>query len=202
MKDTGEVPPKYLQGDVGLHIVGDPLNFKLLDYWRWAHSDLLSNTERGVLAEYIVATAIGSVSNARKEWEPFDLQTRDGTKVEVKSAAYLQSWHQRNDTKIKFRIAPTKYWDSNEGVYMGPIRRQSDVYVFAVLANKNPKTIDPLDLSQWEFYVMATGKIDKTKSSQRTISMGVLEKMGARRSDYRGIERSIAQEMEVYRLGT
>ena len=31
----------------------------LHDYWAWAFSDLVSNTERGNLAEYIVATAMG-----------------------------------------------------------------------------------------------------------------------------------------------
>lgn len=33
--------------------------FSLIDYWRWAHSDLVVNTERGVLAEFIVARALG-----------------------------------------------------------------------------------------------------------------------------------------------
>lgn len=31
----------------------------LQDFWAWAFSDLVGNTERGKLAEYIVATAIG-----------------------------------------------------------------------------------------------------------------------------------------------
>ena len=31
----------------------------LQDFWAWAFSDLISNTERGKLAEYIVATAMG-----------------------------------------------------------------------------------------------------------------------------------------------
>ena len=31
----------------------------LKDFWAWAFSDLVSNTERGKLAEYIVATAMG-----------------------------------------------------------------------------------------------------------------------------------------------
>ena len=32
----------------------------ILDYWVWAFSDLVGNTERGVLAEYLVAMAIGA----------------------------------------------------------------------------------------------------------------------------------------------
>ena len=39
--------------------------------------------------------------------------------------------------------------------------RQADVYVFAVLAHKDKTTVDPLDLSQWEFYVVPTAKLNK-----------------------------------------
>lgn len=31
----------------------------LQDFWAWAFSDLVSNTERGKLAEYLVAKAMG-----------------------------------------------------------------------------------------------------------------------------------------------
>ena len=37
----------------------------ILDYWVWAFSDLVGNTERGVLAEYLVAMAIGAKSPVR-----------------------------------------------------------------------------------------------------------------------------------------
>ena len=36
---------------------GSTLDLSLLDYWRWSTSDLVGNTARGVLAEYIVARA-------------------------------------------------------------------------------------------------------------------------------------------------
>jgi len=32
----------------------------LLDYWAWAHSDIMGNTERGKIAEYIVAMAVNA----------------------------------------------------------------------------------------------------------------------------------------------
>ncbi len=35
---------------------------KLCDYWKWSSSDLLSNTLRGVLAEYLVVTALRQAS--------------------------------------------------------------------------------------------------------------------------------------------
>ena len=51
----------------------------------------LNNTLRGTVAEYIVGQATGSVRRSG-EWDPVDITTPGG---EVKSAAYLQSWHQK-----------------------------------------------------------------------------------------------------------
>jgi len=33
--------------------------YTLRDFWAWAYSDLIGNTERGRLAEFIVAMALG-----------------------------------------------------------------------------------------------------------------------------------------------
>jgi hypothetical protein len=56
-------------------------------FWRWAYSDFLSNAQRGVLAEYIVGTALNCLKEKRLEWDAHDLVTEDGIKIEVKSAA-------------------------------------------------------------------------------------------------------------------
>ena len=45
----------------------------LKDFWAWAFSDLVSNTERGKLAEYIVATAMGCDGGTSPTWGSFDL---------------------------------------------------------------------------------------------------------------------------------
>lgn len=58
------------------------------DFWRWAHSDFLSNAQRGVLAEYIVGTALNCLKKKRLEWDAHDFVTDGGIKIEVKSAAY------------------------------------------------------------------------------------------------------------------
>jgi len=38
------------------------------EFQAWAYDDLLTNTTRGVLAEYIVATALGIRDTKRVEW--------------------------------------------------------------------------------------------------------------------------------------
>jgi len=74
-----------------------------MDFWKLSVSDLLSNTTRGTLAEFIVAMAMDiDLSNFREEWDAYDLETKNGIKIEVKTSAYLQSWFQKNYSKIIF----------------------------------------------------------------------------------------------------
>lgn len=89
------------------------LHFSLLDFWRWSVSDILSNATRGRFAEFIVATAASiDIKQVRDEWGAFDLITPDGIKIEVKSAAYVQSWFQRVLSTISFSTKAALYWDS------------------------------------------------------------------------------------------
>lgn len=53
----------------------------------------MGNTVRGVIAEFLVASALGISGDMREAWSPFDLLTEDGIKIEVKSSAYVQQWH-------------------------------------------------------------------------------------------------------------
>ena len=92
------------------HSDGQGLGFDVTSFWRWAASDLASNVWRGVLAEYLVARALGVATGVRTEWDACDIRTEHGTRVEVKSAAYLQSWHQRALSAIAFDIGMKRGW--------------------------------------------------------------------------------------------
>ena len=74
----------------------EELTHKVLDFWRWAYGDFTNNIQRSILAEYIVATAIGTLSVPGEEqrhlWRPFDLKTPEGWRIEVKCAAHVQQW--------------------------------------------------------------------------------------------------------------
>jgi hypothetical protein len=43
------------------------------DFWRWAYSDILSNRNRSIFAEFIVGNALGVVDKPRVEWDSVDL---------------------------------------------------------------------------------------------------------------------------------
>lgn len=156
---------------------GSDLDFNLLDYWRWSTSDLVSNATRGILAEYIVARAlkIPMDKEIRDEWATYDLETPDGIRIEVKSAAYVQSWKQTRLSQIKFGVSKTRTWDAESGHYdLSEPMRHADVYVFALFAQQK-MPIDPLNLDQWKFYALSTAKLDERKS----ISLSALEELAS-----------------------
>ena len=77
--------------------------------------DLTGNATRGRLAEYIVARALGiSTGGVRDEWAACDLCTTAGVQIEVKSAAYLQSWQQTKPSTISFSIKKSRPWDAKQ----------------------------------------------------------------------------------------
>ena len=49
-----------------------------------------------------------------------------------------------------------KSWDSVTNLYSETKRRSADVYVFCLFASTEPKVANPLDLKQWEFYILST----------------------------------------------
>ena len=67
------IKAKKLSADNNITAVNGNKIAKLSDYWSWAHSDLLGNTERGIFAEYLVSCALNIQSEPRVEWQKFDL---------------------------------------------------------------------------------------------------------------------------------
>ncbi|HLG28491.1 MAG TPA: hypothetical protein VI423_11985 [Paenisporosarcina sp.] len=152
------------------------MKFSLLDFWRWSVSDILSNATRGRFAEFIVATATNiEITKCRDEWSAFDLETPKGIKLEIKSAAYLQSWFQRTLSKISFSTKAALYWDSISNKQSVTASRHADVYVFCLLHHDNKQTVDPLNLDHWEFYVLATRQLNDYKRSQDSITLKSLQ---------------------------
>jgi len=159
------------------HADGQVLPFDVLGFWRWSSSDLVGNTMRGILAEYLVAYDLGVTASMRVEWDAYDLVTKQGLKVEVKSAAYLQSWHQRKLSPISFDIRPTTGWDAATNTTSAIRRRQAEVYVFALLHHQDKTTLDPLNVEQWEFFIVPALTLDNKMPNQKRISLTTLKQL-------------------------
>jgi hypothetical protein len=168
------------------------LNFKLIDFWSWSQSNLLSNSLRGVLAEFIVKTALDIKSDYRLEWDAYDLETRNGLKIEVKSSAYLQSWKQTTFSKISFDISPKKGWNSETNEYAKVVERQSDFYIFCILKHQDKRTVNPLNLNQWLFYLLPTQILNEQKPTQKTISLNSLLKLNPKECKFDDIKNEMS----------
>lgn len=86
---------ELLNGNEKFTLDGNDTGISVSEFWSWAYSDLLNNTLRGVLAEFLVKKSFSFYPPReilRTDWTPYDLASPSGRRIEVKSAAYLQSW--------------------------------------------------------------------------------------------------------------
>ena len=169
------------------------------EFQAWACGDLLANTTRGLLAEYIVATAVGALKTKRVEWDRYDLTIGDGIGVEVKSAAYVQSWKQAQPSVISFDIGPKTGWDARANTYAASPGRSAAVYVFCLLNGTNSHDVDPLDVEQWTFYVLPTSVLDREVPEQKTIRLRPLIDLGPHQCTYDALKAAIDAAVAVNR---
>ena len=169
----------------------------LKDFWQWSSSDLVSNATRGILAEFLVASALELNHGVRNEWDSYDLNTETGVKIEVKSAAYVQSWYQQKLSNITFNIRPTFAFDyKTSRLAKDKKKRQADVYVFCLLHHEDKKTVNPMDLSQWTFYVVSTRKIEQTYRNKKSISLSGLMKLNPIVCSFDGLKEAVENSVK------
>lgn len=165
------IQPNTKQGNEAFYYHDEKLPFSVLTFWQWSSSDLLGNALRGQLAEFIIASALEQLESLRVEWDEYDLMTKKGLKIEIKSGSYLQSWEQKELSKIVFGIQPTGK-SQTQGFEK---TRKADIYIFCVLTHKDKATVDPLNLAQWHFYILPTAVLNEKVPKQKTLTLSKLQ---------------------------
>lgn len=171
-------------------IIGIP-ETTISEFWQWAYSNVIDNAERGVFAEWLVAKALGAAGGTRIEWDKYDILTPSGICVEVKTSGYIQSWEQKKLSEIVFSVPQTQGWDSETNTYGQDKKRQADVYVFCVHKHKEQETVNPLDLSQWDFYVIDTKTLNSKIGKQKTLTLQKLIGLGAIMTTYDSLNETV-----------
>ena len=120
-------------------------------FYRWNSGHLLENRTRGAFAEWLVHRALNINSEFREEWAPVDANY-NGITLEIKSAAYEQSWPQERPSSIVFSMR----------------QRVSDLYVFCLMRGHTPE-----DLDHWDFWVVPT----RALPDQDSISLNPLKEI-------------------------
>ena len=115
---------------------------------------VLMNTHRAIVAEAIVARALGDCwRHCAADWHAFDFERADGVALEVKQSAAKQSWTKNGDkpSKVRFDIAERKRAYLNDR-WINIRKRWANIYVFAYQPCTTADT-DHRDPHQWLFYV-------------------------------------------------
>ncbi|WP_430509870.1 hypothetical protein [Gottfriedia solisilvae] len=168
----------------------------ILDFWKWGFSDVLTNSLRGIFAEFLVGSAIGAVNQPRIEWDSYDLTLGD-KKIEIKSSAFVQSWHteESKPSAISFDIGLKKEYDYSTNKYSDELKRSADLYVFCLLNKKNHGKVNPLDTNQWKFYVVATKDLNQHFPNQKKVGLNPLRKI-AQSISYNELKNAV-NELEI-----
>lgn len=182
----------FLKGTEKFTFQDNKLPYTVQNYWSWAFSDLYNNIYRGILAEYIVAMALKITpphgNYQRIVWNPYDLLSKSGKRIEIKSSAYLQSWD-GDFSKIIFSIAPAQI-DNSISHSVSTFQRNSDVYVFCLYTAKT-RDVSPLNLDYWDFYILPTSILNEKKPNQKTISINSLKTLNPECVKYNGLYNAV-----------
>ena len=187
-------PARLMTGDEPIAGVGATLR----DFWAWTMSDLRTNTVRPMLAEFLVARALGAAHRPRVEWDSYDVLTPDGVKVEVKSSAYLQAWAQARHSTITFgglRARPDHLGGDGTGESYN-----ADVYVFAVLTCLDHATYDALDVAQWTFWLLSRDAVAAT--GQRSLALSRVQALAGHPVNYADLAEAIHRTVSSSTVGS
>lgn len=178
MPDDPLIRPSVLPPLSGTEALGDG---QVLDFWRWALGDLRMNNARGYLAEFLVARAVEDPRPIRIEWGAHDVESGDGTRIEVKATGLLQSWTSRRIPRPRWSLGSIHSqvtWDDETAAGDVPTDPwdRVDVWVFALHTATDPALYDPLDLTQWEFRAVPHRALLIT--GQQSVGVSAVERLG------------------------
>ena len=165
---------QLLSGQEQFTLDGKSIEFTVLDFWAFQHSNIWDVQEE--IAEFIVAKALGQDMPYNKNgWTLWDMNYR-GERIEVKETGYYHSW--RTDGKVSkqrsFGItkAYSRYKDNTS-----EFKRQNDIYVFCLNTGETQDTSNPLALENWRFWVVPTSTINRLCGDNKTISLGRVKRI-------------------------
>lgn len=185
-----------------------PIGISMLDFWKFECSNVYDLQDE--VSEFIVTSALGLTKAFNKDsWTRWDISypyKNDIVKIEVKTTSYYHSW-QTEKSEIKeqraFGIAKSNSkYDERAKVLAGEmdkvsgenvLERPSDLYVFCLNTGRNRKDAFPLEMKNWEFYIVSTAYINSTFKEQKSVSLTRLKKLGIKPVPYSEIKNTVEQ---------
>ncbi len=137
---------------------------------------LMNNVHRAHYVEAMISLALDErwrLVSRDWDWAPWDLESDDGVRLEVKQSAAVQSWNTHDPQENRsFDIAQRNgYWDYESRWHAGKAR-YADIYLFAWHPELNRKIADHRCPEQWLFFVIPEYGLP----AQKSISLNSLKK--------------------------
>ena len=147
----------------------------VLTFYKWAFGDLTeSDSDVGILAEYLVGDLLGCLPPNRKVQAPYDLIMKSGVTIEVKATTHK---------RVKKGRTPYYCWDvsTQSGMLKGN-RPIADYWVFLIAnfpreTSNAPRVVQAFDLKNWKAYVVS-GEQLRTAGCTRYVSESTLRRLG------------------------
>lgn len=126
------------------------------------------------IAEFLVAKALGMEKPFNRDgWTLWDIEY-GGKRIEVKETGYYHSWRKDGKTSDVRTFGITKAY-SQDGT--NTKERQNDIYVFCLNIGKDRESSNPLELKNWEFYIIPTEIINKQCGDNKSIGLGRIKQL-------------------------
>lgn len=180
-----------MQGDEKFILNNEQLDFDITDFWRFQYSNIYSL--HGEIAEFIVARALG-ITEAQNSayWTLWDI-TYNNIKIEVKATAYFHLWNTDGNISSQrmFSIAKASGEYDSQIAGNNEIKRQNDIYIFCLVNGETKETSYPLNLDNWEFYVVPTWFLNEKCGEQKKISVGRIRNFGFKKITYKDLRNEV-----------
>ena len=180
-----------MKGNEKFLFKNENLDFDFSDFWRFQYSNIYSL--HGEIAEFIVARALG-VTEAQNSayWTLWDITYRN-VKIEVKATAYYHLWNDEAKISKQRTFGITKANGAYDSGVCGndEFCRQNDIYVFCLNTGETKETSYPLNLDNWEFYIVPTSFINEHCKDNKTISLGRIKSFEFEAKKYDQIKSEI-----------
>ena len=186
-----------MKGDEKFEFSGESLDFDFKDFWAFQYSNIYSL--HGEIAEFIVARALG-ITEAQNSayWTLWDMTYRN-VKIEIKATAYYHLWNEglKVSKQRVFSIAKANGKYDLDVCGNDDFCRQNDIYVFCLNLGETKELSYPLNLDNWEFFVVPTSFINEKCNDNKTISLNRIKKLGFEGVRYDRIKAEIDKIIDM-----
>ena len=157
-----------------------------LRFYEWAYGRLAeSDADIGAVGEYMVGRLLGCLGGPRKVNAPFDLVTKEGATVEVKTTARRK--RMPNGTSLL-------YWEiTDQRTALDGKRPLADVWIFlhADFPDGRRAHVNALDVRWWRAWV-ASGAQVRAAGTKRSVTETTLRRLGIAPVPLAGLRTAVA----------